>query len=603
MGNSLLLYLCLVVCHVHGNDVMNSFMASIIEDFRLITPTIIFGDEAPSFCMDVDLLLCLDNSQNEAALIAKHLETLHLTRKQDAVIFADGDGMSTLIKEISKIIPSLYRSPCPVFMHLDYVDMIELKLDSNILFYKTENDLGYKLLDIYAYKDGPLYTNEIGSWSETGGLELYASTNRWDRRNDMNGAVLINTLKYYKNFAEPSYDTEGNVVGSRGSRPDRLHAVAESLNFTVKTLMTFDGQFGKKLENGTWTGCVGMLTRNFADACTAGLAWTMIRYTAIDYTDALAIPTGRYTLIGPSSRKTVLDMWVYAGVFGFLPLVVFVGFLLIILVGLLLTSYFAYGTENNYVERTISGSGMLFMYVIQFGNHPEGGSNAVRIIYFTSAILTFLMFAYFTTVVTAEMTALASLENPIQSFDDVVENEDIQVIVVTGASWTSSLRRSSPGTAKYEVFKNRIENNDNAWFETADAAREAVLTNPNTYFYSHTTQAKTGPGFVALRMTDSTPVSGGIGLQQNGELLDILNYKMLKLAESGIIKRIDKMWPDVSRNEEFGVAEPGALGINNVLFPFTVLATGIVTAVASSFMEYIVRGRILKDGMNLDSKI
>ena len=246
---------------------------------------------------------------------------------------------------------------------------------------------------------------------------------------------------------------------------------------------------------------------------------------------------------------------------------------------------------------------MLFMYVIQFGNHPEGGSNAVRIIYFTSAILTFLMFAYFTTVVTAEMTALASLENPIQSFDDVAENEDIQVIVVTGASWTSSLRRSSPGTAKYEVFKNRIENNDNAWFETADAAREAVLTNPNTYFYSHTTQAKTGPGFVALRMTDSTPVSGGIGLQQNGELLDILNYKMLKLAESGIIKRIDKMWPDVSRNEEFGVAEPGALGINNVLFPFTVLATGIITAVASSFMEYIVRGRILKDGTNLDSKI
>ena len=195
--------------------------------------------------------------------------------------------------------------------------------------------------------------------------------------------MLTNTLKFYKNFAEPIYDSEGNLVRSEGSRPDRLHAVAETLNFTIKTIMTYDGQFGKKLENGTWTGCVGMLTRNLADACTAGLAWTMIRYTAIDSTDALAIPTGRYTLIGPSSRKSVLDMWVYAGVFDFLPLAVYVGSLLAILLGLLLTSYFVHDKDNYYIERTISGLGMLFSYVIQLGNHPDERSNAVRIIHLT----------------------------------------------------------------------------------------------------------------------------------------------------------------------------------------------------------------------------
>ena len=99
-------------------------------------------------------------------------------------------------------------------------------------------------------------------------------------------------------------------------------------------------------------------------------------------------------------------------------------------------------------------------------------------------------------------------------------------------------------------------------------------------------------------MTDSTPVSGGIGLQKNSELLNILNYKMLKLVESGIIKRIDMKWPDVTRNEEFGVAEPGALGFNNILFPFTVLATGTVTAVVSAWMEYI-----MKHCMNIMNKI
>ena len=47
--------------------------------------------------------------------------------------------------------------------------------------------------------------------------------------------------------------------------------------------------------------------------------------------------------------------------------------------------------------------------------------------------------------------------------------------------------------------------------------------------------------------------------------------------------------PKVSRNEEFGIPEPKMLGISNVLFPFTMLATGVLTAVASAFMEYIIR--------------
>ena len=586
--------LCCSIYQVHSDDAFNSFIVNVIEEFRLILPTIIFSaDEVPQLCIDLKWVVCLDGSQNDATIIAEHLKTLHLTRKQDGVIFADnGKGISTLVQKVSNLVPSLFRSPCPVFMPLDHARLIELRLDSNVLFYKEEINDGYTLLEKYAFKDGTKFNKEFGSWNGITGLQLFASTNIWDRRNDMEGAVLTNTLKFYKNFAEPIYDSEGNLVRSEGSRPDRLHAVAESLNFTIKTVMTYDGQFGKKLENGTWTGCVGMLTRNLADACTAGLAWTMIRYTAIDYTDALAIPTGRYTLIGPSSRKSVLDMWVYAGVFDFLPLAVYVGSLLAILLGLLLTSYLVHGQDNYYIQRTVSGVGMLFSYVIQLGNHPGGGSNAVRIIHLTTSVLTFIMFAYFTTVITAEMTALAPLDNPIRSFDNVLQNDEIQVIVVTGSSWTSSLRRSSPETAKAAVYKTRIENNDNAWFETIDDAKAAVLTNPNTYLYSHTTMAKSTPGLVALKMDDSTPVSGGIGLQQDSELLGIMNYKMLKLAESGIIKRIDKRWPDVSRNEEFGVPEPGALAFNNILFPFTVLATGMITSMAFSFIEHILKGRI-----------
>ena len=63
--------------------------------------------------------------------------------------------------------------------------------------------------------------------------------------------------------------------------PPRINVFADILNLTVKTELTADRQFGKVLENGTWTGCVGMVHRGDADVCTMGLSWTIVRDEAI----------------------------------------------------------------------------------------------------------------------------------------------------------------------------------------------------------------------------------------------------------------------------------------------------------------------------------
>ena len=62
---------------------------------------------------------------------------------------------------------------------------------------------------------------------------------------------------------------------------------------------------------------------------------------------------------------------------------------------------------------------------------------------------------------------------------------------------------------------------------------------------------------------------------------------MIKLTEIGILKRIKDKWPDKSRNDEFGMAEPGGLGFNNVLFPFALLGAGIIAATVNACLEYI----------------
>ena len=584
-----LLFLSSIIITAHAEDSVNSFIVDVIAEFRLTSPTIIFVGDVPPICMETDWSLCIENSQNDAALISKHLETLHLSRKQDGVIFADGgNGMTSLIEEISHLTPSLFRSPCPFILPLAYSDFIKLRLDSNLLFYKKESNHSFMLIDMYTFKVEPTITKELGLWNKRTGLELYASINRWNRRTDLKGGMLINTLKFYKNRAEPIFDSQGKVISTKGSMQDMLYTIAERLNLTIVTVITADGQFGRLLDNRTWTGCVGMVTRNDADICSVGLAWSKIRGTAIDFVETPG-PRGSYTLIGKGSKGNILDMWVYVSVFGIHQLGVFAALLLAILLGYLLTQYLICSNKKDIADGAASGLGMIFLFTIQLGIHPQGGPYTIRMLYLILSILTFIMFAYFTTIVTAQMTSLASLDNPINTFNDVLKDEEIQVIVINGSSWTTHLQSSAPGTAKYEVYKNRIENNGKAWFKKTDDALDAVRYYQNTYLYSHSSAAKTKPGIIALRMSDSTPTVGGLGIQKNSDLLDILNYHMLRLYENGIIERIVKKWPEMSRNEEFEMAEPGGLAFNNVLFPFTILAIGIITAMVFSLLEFIIK--------------
>ena len=125
---SLLLCMC---TDVSGNQIY-PFLEDIIANFELNAPTIILDDEVPELCMNIQWVLCLNTFSNDVAEVAQHLETIFLSRRQDAIIFTEKDSISALIRETS---PSLFKSPLPVFMPMKYANLIMLRLDSNILFW------------------------------------------------------------------------------------------------------------------------------------------------------------------------------------------------------------------------------------------------------------------------------------------------------------------------------------------------------------------------------------------------------------------------------------------------------------------------------------
>ena len=95
------------------------------------------------------------------------------------------------------------------------------------------------------------------------------------------------------------------------------------------------------------------------------------------------------------------------------------------------------------------------------------------------AVLTFMVYIYYTTDVTAEMTSGVP-EVPVRTFEDVLEH-GYNVIVSSGYN-EYLLSQAKEGTAKHRVYKMHIEKGERRGGH-AEALSE-IVAEPDTLYYS-----------------------------------------------------------------------------------------------------------------------
>ena len=71
---------------------------------------------------------------------------------------------------------------------------MRLRLDSHIFFYENIYDGNYELYDIFSVKGGPLIKIEFGKWNLEKGMNLIQNMNRWDRRTNLEGAIVLQKM-------------------------------------------------------------------------------------------------------------------------------------------------------------------------------------------------------------------------------------------------------------------------------------------------------------------------------------------------------------------------------------------------------------------------
>ena len=528
--------------------------------------------------------------------LAEHISMLYLQRRNDGLFFVGTKIIQEWLQHVTLQTPSLFRSNCPVFMPREYSNMIELRLDSNIIFYEKDTNYVYNLIDVFAVNGENPISIEIGSWEYGYGVHINKRRNRWERRSDLMGATFSNTLWENAGWADFIYDDNGTIIGSKGWFQEMLFYVVSNLNLTIQTVK----------KKGF---CFEMLEKGLTDVCIGGMA------IMVDVDYPIAVDRQAQTLIAGVPTGTAPDAWVYVDVFDVMQWFTLFSLLVIISIILLLID-----TLSNEAQKPsiFEGLVMVSMFSIQQGTHPKKRQRVAKtMLAFTTSMLTMLVFVYYSNDITAKMTA-GSPPIPVRSFTDVLDLD--YMVIVVGTYHLRILEESQIGTAKHSVYKRSFEKYDEliSEFENAvtieprsleqynseggqvphwvdwttenlDWALDQIIKDLKTLFFcavSCVGDVLEAGKVVVLKMDDAHITWGGFGLRPDSEYMSLFNHYLLKGIENGILKRYNLIYnPERTPKLKIGLTEPESLGINNVMFLFSILGAATIMSVGIAALE------------------
>ena len=136
MSQPLRLFLLLCICSSsHGaNHTLEMFIKDIIVTWKLLSPTLIVDENMLEVCKTLPWVLCLGTNLDNIEL-SQHLEVMHKVSKHDGIIIAT-DGEGELLQHLDIAAHSIFRSNHPIFMPIGNSEKLNLRLDSNIMFFE-----------------------------------------------------------------------------------------------------------------------------------------------------------------------------------------------------------------------------------------------------------------------------------------------------------------------------------------------------------------------------------------------------------------------------------------------------------------------------------
>ena len=482
---------------------------------------------------------------------------------------------------------------------LDGMDLmaLPLRLDSQLMGFRRNESGDYLFSEYYGVKGKPFSDQNFGSWSSTTSELDISEPAKWERRSNLQAAELVNTVLPWRPMIDVLED--GRTVGLL---PDVLGMLKKSLNFTTVEVSPSDGEWGVLRERddgtGAWTGMVAQLKDGEADICGSSLSVTLARYTAVDFTVAIAEDVA--TLFVPNPAKTSaakpVKLFVYLTIFtSWSWLAIWVMALAFSVAYLQLveedSSQHTFLSAKKFGSALAKGFSHFFLNLIQRATMVERSRVALSAKIFALSIifLTVLLYECYVSDLTATMTAGGDAVN-LRSFGDVV-NRDYTVHIMGGTFVDASFASADPESDKGKVHKEQTSRLESP-IDYPAQLKALALSQPNSAVFEYALSYAGDNDLVpATGFLETLTTQVAFGLQKDSEFRQIFDHHLYKIFQTGLLRDLRYTWLEGEKPSDMSgrifQQDAQSLGFENLLFPQLVLLAGLVIGGVLCVVEFV----------------
>ena len=462
------------------------FFADVLRYFNIENPIVISRDELEEeFCitkMDYSTTSLIRYTTNKDEEEVYHdLQKVVHSGDLTMIVFLD-NGHQKLLEFLINDLQLFEKGLMVLISEADVQTGLNLtiRLDTQLYLY-TSNGNTIALKEMYAVRR-EIKVQTIGTWKQNTGLTTTTS-NIWERRNNLEGMVIRVATISWPLLQELQYDESGeSIIRGSGLFLEPLNILSKRLNFTLKLIDSIDGKWGALGNDGKWNGLMGMVIKDQADIAGAALSVTEARREAVTFGRAFSKQI--MTLVSsPNNIASDTNTWIYIEIFPRDALCVCCAMIMSISTCFAVIHYsgvnymHAKWDSENFTVLNGLGLSLTFFRLIYYDVNTD--SKSTRILFFLSALSTYLLYIHYTAFLTASSTY--EPKTKINSFGDVISG-GYQVVVMENTAQHDLLRYAKDGTAMKEVYQKTMMNRPDAFIKSLDEAAK-TLNSKKTLLY------------------------------------------------------------------------------------------------------------------------
>ena len=381
---------------------------------------------------------------------------------------------------------------------------------------------------------------------------------------------------------EPLEDGKFNISGYNG---EIWNLLRQQANFTFDCVKSNDGFYGAPSESGEWNGLIKMLHDDLIDVAAADFYQSHERSHVTDSSLTLKTAFAQLIIRRPSQAS---------GWYTFIDPVKPYGWIIIFVLWFCCTLTLFVITKLTWIY-LISPDTKLDMFrscfitlaaQFQQGTEFEPSGSSTRIAFFSTLISSIIIFALYSASLTSFL-AISKFNMPFEDLVSMYRDTDYYVGSLPSTYFTTLFSNGSP--LERIIYKERFKD-----VPSVNEALKKALDEDFAFAWEAETVSD------ALNLCTHVAINKPLLtvrivnlFNKNYEFRQIINFMILKMRESGKLKKLWKSWKTLNPNyiKECLSDDGKAIGIFNLIFMFVLMGSTAGFSVIILSCELLMKRR------------